>query len=143
MKTVKRQGVFETNSSSCHSISIFGGNYIKDILPVDDNGVCEIYDGEFGWEEDSFSSAAVKASYCLTYASRFTENEEPNNEYLEMLKEVIKENTGCTEVVFNIGDGYIDHQSDDVCGEAFENKQALTDFIFNKKSYLLTDNDNH
>jgi hypothetical protein len=68
-----------------------------------------------------------------------------------MLEEVIKEHTGAHTVVLEkeeVGDwgypyGYIDHQSSDVCLEAFNSKETLKQFIFNTNSALYTDNDNY
>ncbi len=140
MNEVKRVGVFETNSSSSHSISIVAGSYIPDRLPIDSEGKVEIYTGEFGWEPETYNDAVTKAAYCLTYVTNHHNIEK--NHY--MLREVIREATGAKEVRLNNTDpGYIDHQSDDVCMDAFVSHQTLRDFIFNKKSVLTIDNDNH
>lgn len=144
MKSVIRRGVFETNSSSSHSISISGGNYTPDTLMVA-NGVCRIYPGEFGWEEESYRDAATKASYCLTHAKQCGDERS-----LDMLRDVIARETGAA-VEFCKADsdwhewGYIDHQSIEygVPQEAFASADALRDFIFNPASVLRTDNDNH
>ena len=137
-----RIGVFETNSSSSHSISICHGQ-LTDTLGVDENGVCEIYPGEFGREVVEYNDAAEKASYCLTYAKCLGEDKD----YPEMLAQVIKKHLGCKEVqlcAMQDGSwGYIDHQSFDVCAEAFESEESLIDFIFCQESELKTDNDNH
>lgn len=61
-----RQSAFETNSSSSHSITISYGDYTPDKLYVE-NGVLEIYTGEFGWEHEDYYDAATKAAYCLTW----------------------------------------------------------------------------
>lgn len=139
---VTREKVFETNSSSTHSICIAGGEYAPKSFRLDD-GVCEVYPGEFGWEVAEFCSPEIKASYCLTYAKMFDDNARE----LRMLTDVLMA-AGCERVEFipNTGEfyewGYIDHQSSDVCGRAFESKDALRDFIFNPQSILRTDNDN-
>jgi hypothetical protein len=143
-----RKGVFETNSSSTHSICIESGSYVADKIPLKD-GVCKIYPGEFGWEVEDYSDAATKASYCLVYAigSEY-DKDEPVNQNLDMLKSVLKEVTGAKDVEFvlNVNGynkwGYIDHQSSDVCSEAFTSREKLKDFIFNPESILHTDNDN-
>ena len=152
MQRVTRERIFETNSSSTHSISIVGGNYIPDILPVD-NRICKVYPGEFGWEIDTFHDAAIKASYCLTYVK--TGGDDEAGTKTQMLIGVLKEQTQCeVELIPNPKKndwdyewGYIDHQSHignyDVCGPAFDSKETLRDFIFNPQSYLHTDNDNH
>lgn len=145
MKNI-RKGVFETNSSSSHSICISNKGQLENGFYLNDEGKIEIHPGEFGWEIDSFRDCASKASYCLTRAKNDGEN--GNNDKLTMLKNVIEDFTG-KEVVFveSYGAyykwGYIDHQSFDVCDEAFESEENLKNFIFNSKSILVTDNDNH
>lgn len=143
-----RTGIFETNSSSSHSISIepcTDGLY--ETLTPDDDGVLELTGGEFGWEECSYYDAHTKANY----AAVFSKDVAPLR---EMLVELLKEHTGAREVKFNFSTdfnsdnwSYIDHQSAYGEGgaalEAFRNKQNLKDWIFNPKSELRTDNDNH
>lgn len=155
MSTVIRRGVFETNSSSSHSITIVGGNYQADKIPLED-GVCRIYGGEFGWGFDQFNDAATKASYCLVYAFGDTsgdgdgEQEPMYPEKLETLRSVVAKEMG-VEVEFEMGGwNYIDHQSCEnsdwrqaTAETAFASEQALRDFIFNPASELLIDNDNH
>lgn len=143
-----RQGMFETNSSSVHSIVISMGDCTDKLSPVD--GRVEIVTGEFEWEVRTFRSPAVKASYCLTYAKAVGDIGKE-----QMLREVVQEHTGAQQVHFvrsgRPGDygewGHIDHQSmppeHDVCGEAFASKKTLRQFIFNPESTLHTDNDNH
>jgi len=152
---VIRVGVFETNSSSTHSICISNSTHRgRDSLPVDADGTCRVYPGEFGWEVEEFDDAPTKAAYCLTYLKHFRE---PPPHYEGMLKKVIAEKTGAKLVVFVPGKteydgpdghpnedwGYIDHQSDGVCGPAWDTEDTLADFIFNRASILRTDNDNH
>ena len=140
---VIREGVFETNSSSTHSISISGGEYVAEKFPLD-GGVCKVHSGEFGWEVATHYDAAMKASYCLTYAK----SDGGRDADAQMLTEVLHEAMGCEVEFMRSGSayhewGYIDHQSDDVCAPAFESKETLRDFIFNPVSFLHTDNDNH
>jgi hypothetical protein len=159
MNKVTRHGVFETNSSSTHSIAIQGGKYVLDKLPVED-GVCRVYPGEFGWEEEDYYDADTKASYCLTHAwsagdgrDGYKMSPEKAASRLDMLRDVIQKATGAEKVEFaESGDdfykrGYIDHQSiegDGGAGEpAFASEESLRDFIFNPNSLLRTDNDNH
>lgn len=147
MKESIRNGVFETNSSSTHSISIRGGDYKPSEWTPDSDGNIDVYPGEFGWEYEDYYDPMSKASYCLTYAAN--DGEGGNSELLTMLREVIAETTGAKSVTFCKSScsynpwGYIDHQSDGVCTPAFESKESLRDFIFNPASELHTDNDNH
>ena len=59
MKTQIRRGVFETNSSSVHSISIVK-NKFNGSLPLKFIVDC---DGEFGWGADTFDDSSSKAAY--------------------------------------------------------------------------------
>ncbi len=149
MHKVTRRAMFETNSSSTHSITIVDGK-LDDKLPVRD-GICKVHAGSFGWEEMDYDDAATKASYCLTWAK---DSSAPSNQ-LTMLEEVIKEVTGAKEVVFvpySTGEdawdewGSIDHQSGPSEGGAgegiFESKETLKNFIFCSQSKLYTGNDN-
>jgi hypothetical protein len=148
-----RTGVFETNSSSTHSIVIAEDkSFVLDLLPVE-GGVCRVYAGEFEWEERRYNDAATKASYCLTYVKHIRDLT-CATAYEAVLEAVIRKETGAQVVEFiGIGMpdseisamdwGLIDHQSSDVCEEAFLTEAALRAFIFNRNSTLLTDNDNH
>jgi len=152
---VIRNGVFETNSSSTHSITIAGFGELNDALLVNDE-ICTIFPGEFGWEWEDFNDAATKASYCLTYCKSLeksqgehcTHIQNQSPELLEQLKRVIARHTGAKEVHYQeridqfYPWGYIDHQSHDTCAPAFETDETLAMFIFNKNSVLQTGNDN-
>lgn len=135
MKTLVRKGVFETNSSSSHSISIATEDkqFVFDTLYPDQNGVVTVHGDQFNWEWFKHNDAETKASYA---AQSFANNDGQ----LELLKEVIKEQTGADDVKFvGIEDGYIDHESD---GIAPRSKEELKNFIFNKNSWLFGGNDN-
>jgi hypothetical protein len=71
-----------------------------------------------------------------------------------MLEKVIKDNTKIEEIQWEValdwdsGDnwGYIDHQSSAVEGEnleIFESEEVLRNFLFDVKSKVILDNDNH
>ena len=152
MKTVKREGVFETNSSSSHSISIASSNKVhptvlrnslarinKPLALLNTLGVIDgkvvIEEGEFGWGYSTHSDALTKASYCLT--------DSRDNQYRkEMLKRVIEQHCNCV-VEFGTTVGYVDHQSYGTSADAFTSDEMLRDFIFNPYSILTLDNDNH
>ena len=143
-----RTGVWETNSSSCHSLSINDTNILLDYLIPDEYGEVTIEPGKFGWEWEKFNDAATKASYCLT-GIQYVKDEEVA---LSNLREVIQEHTLCNQVNLIIpnGDyesksyGYIDHQSIDEgqMDDLLFDKTKLHNFIFNKKSWLFLGNDN-
>jgi len=142
MKNIRRN-VFETNSSSSHSISISTKDNLFDDLEQDENGVITLNGGEFGWSGGDFFDAETKANYCAVDCY-------DNPEEKEMLISVIKEHTGCKEVVININTdwnsgnySYIDHQSQGTSQDAFQSRNTLKRFLFNPESYLTLDNDNH
>lgn len=165
MKLVRNK-VFETNSSSCHSISIAESDGIYESLPVSDVGIVNINSGEFGWEQEGYNSSDTKASYIAVYIRDWCKGKE--DEFRQIFESLIKEHTGCEEVIYEdnfwdkeersyrdrdgklvtymskIGEGYIDHQSveDNDYHYLFENPSLLKEFIFNPKSTLTTDNDN-
>jgi len=163
-----RRGVFETNSSSTHSISIGDGlppscsnltpeeeavlrklertDYLLDrSLTPGCDGVLRIdANKEFGWEVEDYQDAATKAMYC--YIDQYQRKDR-----IKMLKEVLMEQTKATDVEFRYepdsgyGEGkygYIDHQSDGTSDDAFIDKETLRNFIFNQRSILRIDNDN-
>ena len=161
MKQVRRSA-FETNSSSSHSITIAPGDFVPDKLYPDENGVLDIYTGEFGWEREDYYLAHAKAAYCLTWL-KSTDHYRPRNPDLspqeQMFVNVLKRVTGAIEVRFvpafeddggkewhGYKWGYIDHQSIEEGGgvlrPAWESEETLERFIFNPASRLHTDNDN-
>lgn len=121
-----------------------------DTIIPNGEGVIELRGGEFGWEIEDYHDAETKASYMALYADRYSGQE--SESFTEIIKNVIKEQTGCKEVQFLFSDdynspyhSYIDHQSvdSDQYHYLFYNPEELRNFIFNKQSYLHTDNDNH
>lgn len=141
-KRLIREKVFETNSSSSHSISLgkdTGKQFLLDTLYPDQNGTITLTGGEFGLEWFKENDALEKANYAAV-ASMY------NNSFRETLIQVIKDQTGCEEVIFNFSDdynspnwSYIDHESVGTCPTDYE---GLKDFIFNKNSWLFGGNDN-
>lgn len=157
MKNI-RTGVFETNSSSTHSVSICRAtDGIYDTLPVDDAGVLTLTGGQFGWEEETYYDAQTKANYAAVFCSPEVEPAfvAKAERMRELLVNVLKQHTGAREIVFNFSledynhphHSYIDHQSAIIeggdAGAVFESEDVLKDFIFNTRSSLTTDNDNH
>jgi len=142
----KRIGIFETNSSSTHSCVISDKCKLYDTITPDDRGQITIEYGEYGWEQESYRDPYSKACYALT----LTQYQSRKEVGLGMLKELLVEHTGATEVVFKEQSsewhpkGYVDHQSvDDMIEEIFASKESLKSFIFNPNSSFETDNDNH
>ena len=135
MEKVRRQ-VFETNSSSSHSISIADKNaWDYETIHPDEYGIITLGFGYFNFGYESYNDAEIKANYCAIDVSH-------DFEKFEMLKKVICEHTGAKYVAMD-DSGYIDHQSRGTSFPAFESEETLKEFIFNPMSQLIIDNDNH
>ena len=93
MKTQIRRGVFETNSSSVHSISIVKDNF-KCSLPKKFVINC---DGEFGWEWDTYDDSASKAAYLYQAIKYYTEKNANANDEKERLQDLIDKFIGNLE----------------------------------------------
>lgn len=136
MKNIRSE-VFETNSSSTHSIAIANdADGILDTLVPDDMGTVILAGGEFGWSWDKFNDAYTKANYCAVDAKN-------NPAKIRMLIDAITQHTGAKKVSIIIdNNSYIDHQSVGTSVDAFADLDVLINFIFNPKSWLFTGNDN-
>lgn len=151
-----RHSVFETNSSSTHSISISHDTKTLVSLPLKE-GKVHVGFGEFGWEQETYNSTESKLAYAATFAFSFKPDHKYgggdlglHDKYKEMLETVLKRQTGAKEIIYDAGEesefypyGYIDHQSMDTAEEMYESLDTLRNFIFNPDSYFETDNDNH
>ena len=140
-KKLIRMCVWETNSSSCHSVSIADDTkeFVLDSIYPDQNGVITLDGGEFGWDWFKHNDALTKANYAAVASMN-------NDSFRCVLVDVIKEVTGADCVEFLCSDdykssnhSYIDHDSYGVCPS---NREDLKQFIFNKNSWLFGGNDN-
>lgn len=147
MNTKIRLSIFETNSSSTHSLTIKKDCTKYDTIPFDDDYEKTIIldGGEFGWEIEDIYSAKVKANYCAVCCLYY----EDNPSYIDRLINVIEQHTGAKEVLItctiNIDpktDSYIDHQSVSVALDVLKSEEELRNFIFNPNCILHIDNDN-
>ena len=156
MKRQIRQGVFETNSSSTHSICI-ATDTEYDIPTNIDFGF-----GDFGWEVDKLNSRRERANYLYTCLA-YVEDTEEIKKYLKFIADTLHKH-GVEEVYFGdftlavydnydgeitsyikpSNDGYVDHGEqargfvDKVCSD----EKLLLDYLFSDKSFILTGNDN-
>lgn len=153
MKKQIRQGVFETNSSSTHSICIAKNAEltIPESLHFDF--------GEFGWECDTLKSIGEKANYLYTglIANSRKEDVEKIFEILrskgiEVTAEVpIYETRSYNDsegkkVEYEYGQnvGYVDHSDDlkEFLDAICADEGKLMRYLFSDLSFVLTGNDN-
>ena len=127
--------VFETNSSSTHSLEI-GSGYLIDSsdlnLNEDNNLVIEL--GQFGWEWETYTHFEDLASYVFT---AIKSDESLTRELISLIKfnyPIINE-----IIISDCDYSYVDHGSEHIEGM---DASDLFDFIFTQGSELETGNDN-
>lgn len=159
MKKAIRRSVFETNSSSVHSISV--SNNVKiGKYPEESEDILIITPGEYGWEGDDVTGLVEKVRYLMTmildYEYEWDEKNHtliPDNMKLDLLKsdvnwqrirDVVREHKH-KELVPYIPEGrrfYVDHQSC-MSLDAFLGNTSLEEFLFDPAIVVEIDNDNH
>lgn len=147
-----RKGVFETNSSSTHSICI-----AKDVEVSIPRSIHFSF-GEFGWERDTLSTPLEKASYLYTGLVANDRMEDVNNiintltgmgievskEEPEFEQRSYKNSEGELVTYTHSDNGYVDHSNelggflDAVCGD----EKQLISYLFSHLSFIITGNDN-
>lgn len=134
MKRVIRRGVFETNSSSTHTICI-----PKQIGELNLPKSIQLVDDEFGWEFNLHDSPQTKLSYLCV---GLKENEMVDE--LERVKTIIeKAGVKIIDRDANIS-GYLDHSSGlmPFLTAIMKDDGMLLRYIFSDLSFVSTGNDN-
>jgi len=152
MKKQVRKNIFETNSSSTHSIVV--GNNGEDIyagLPRK----LEFHGDEFGWEHRLYTDTQTKADYLFT-SLLYMDNP---LEYMERIKEILskwnievefdeleEKKYSDGSVYYEVKDKfcYVDHgtENKDLVKELCEDEAKLMNYLFSDGSYVETSNDN-
>lgn len=163
-----RQGVFETNSSSMHSLCIQRDepDEVEISYLHEEDGYITTQIGEFGWGIETLRQQEEKLSYILTmimmkegfYPIESKEDEKlfEESRLFGLLKEVVEEHSGCKlRVRYTLEDddeeyvwGYVDHQSQDtldreLLGDDKTVKENIKKIIFSYRYFIVIDNDNH
>lgn len=145
-----RKGVFETNSSSSHSIVVMKEPYTTDeTLPdwrLRNEGIVHFpsYDLSFGWGKDILSNPYGRLCYAI---ASYSDDDDKIDEICELCRKNVKGFNGFRFDHAEYGDGidrgYVDHlsygllqQTLDECGVSLE------EFIFNNRYIVIIDNDN-
>lgn len=158
MNVQVREGVFETNSSSTHAISIGAFPIDKTFIPK----VVKFSTGmEFGWENEHYTEWFSKACYfwmtVLCWNSDL-EKERVLNEYKEKITKILTD-AGVEYVEFETGEyvesswkkghkyidfgGYIDHYPGiDFVDDLLAEPELFLSYLFNPNSEIETGNDN-
>lgn len=137
-----RVGIFETNSSSTHCLSLGDISYEQSIPDANYQETITLGDGEYGWQQDFYDSWLDKADYIsliLHYVDDDEDYENLNN-MVGIVRQAILRKYPNANIEFNFS-GYVDHGS-----EYFEPWMKDVDevfkFIFGNGSFE-TDNDNY
>ena len=159
MKQIRRN-TFETNSSSCHSITFCGQGLEQNYMPIDEDGYIHAYFSEFGWEVDDYYDQKSKLSYLLTMAAHLNgcypyhykreDQEEMIKKFIETndfkrISDEIADHANCRGIILDYSEGYIDHASADYSSldDFLEwNDTNIIDFVFGGV-IVHTDNDNY
>jgi len=160
MKVNIRKGVFETNSSSMHSLAVIGADRMNQLnfhtTNIDGVKKISVQSDEYGWSGDDLITPLEKLSYIATLIQyKDSSNEIPNSKYFQWLSEMVKDYTGygLTYIPYLEGDkwnadGYVNHQSTDTLDSEWSTneedfKSNMKDIVFNDKYFIVIDNDNN
>lgn len=139
-----RSGVFETNSSSTHVITI----QKAPIQGIKFAGILRLEPGEFGWEWETYQSEPEKASYFWTAVlSLYGEDQERLSQVKEIIRDALLPH--CEGIEFeDVADGFwkrgfVDHVGElkDFVDDLLESTDMLAKYIFGNGS-IRTGNDN-
>lgn len=145
---MKIRGGFVSNSSSSSFIVIEDSNCNIDSSMFREETVGRtlivnscLGETDFGWEKQEYYDEGSKILFSYIQARQVD-----NDDWIEMLEDVITENINVIDVEWMLKDtGYVDHQSSSSEGmntEMFKSKKDLRNFLFNGDSYIQTGNDN-
>lgn len=157
-----RRSVFETNSSSTHSVTIRHKGLAQNCITVHNDGYIHTSLGEFGWEVVNYRDQEDKLSYLVTMLAEkngidtWYRSDDSLKDKIDKLMETkdfkqlskeIGKHAKCRGVVIDQSEGYIDHQSH----EDYRTLQDFLDdygtdiveFVFGRGNVVHTDNDNH
>ena len=150
---VTRKSVFETNSSSMHSLAMIGKDRMG-TYNFEENVV--IQSDEYGWSGDDLNSPLEKLSYIATMIQyKDCSCAVEDSKYFKWLAEMFKDYTGSNLIYAPYDkkdeynrDGYVDHQSTDTLDDQWSDdedkfKSKMKDIVFNDKYFIIIDNDNH
>lgn len=149
-----RKNVFETNSSSSHSLTLSQADIVAQPFSnaVMRSGILAVEKGEFGWEWRRYYDTDKKVEYLFTQlfrddipegdAATVTAELRASEPRFDTLCRVIKEHTGLDVEVVPGSEGYVDHESDYVGMDLFGDEVQLKQFLFSPDSVLETGNDN-
>lgn len=156
-----RNAVFETNSSSSHSVTVTNEEIVDSGLSklTLRKGVIEVRPHGYGWEWKRYYTPEGKIAYllaqiCAEYLSAAPGGKDCSAdlkrqfEKARFLIEAVEKVTGCRVEVYPPAEKgwgssvYVDGDSAGVGYELFGSKKSLAHFVLSKSSFVQTGNDN-
>lgn len=150
-----RKNVFETNSSSSHSLTLDSDALLDATFDIKylRSGVFELYPGEYHWEWYRYYTLEEKLRYLFTqlclsgsqsdyyYSNEDWFEQHSEGDALKKLYDLVLLRTG-VKLEFKRGEALVDHQSVGNGLELFEDDEKLEKLLFCYESYIETGNDN-
>lgn len=139
----QRSNVFETNSSSTHSITVSHTNNWDYELPIT---VTPDWYGEFGWQWETWNTIEEKLAYMIRCLIAYDYTEETLQDKIKPIQQRLH-NVG---IDFELPtyeewqDGYVDHEDwyQEEMQNIYNDDDLLLNFLLNKNSYIEGGNDN-
>ena len=145
-----RKNVFETNSSSSHSLTISPNTPI-----IDNTRKLNIHMDYFGWGYEEYNDIETKFNYLYTMIREYhyfdaresgykeTEKYKKYTEELKFFTDIL-DGLGVEYEINELENGSIDHQSQtyEYINKFKKDKDLLIRWLFNPESILYIDNDN-
>ena len=169
MKISIRRGVFETNSSSMHSLTWRKGGSLKpSVLTINENNRVTVHPDEFGWGIERYDDQYTKLAYLVMQAVETCREDIKSEEDLAKTPDIIRINDEIAKycncdgielrefkfevhsyesngkpVYYTEHEGYIDHQSVEGVNSCIsETNNSIIEYIFDDSHELLIANDN-
>lgn len=149
MRRKIREDIFETNSSSVHSLVISNDGREPSKFKLNKDGEIEIDFGQFGKDLCLYTSQYDKLSYLITCLYYLSEYDDISNIYdmweFKRIQEAVCKYSGATGIkILGEQDPDIDHQSQpysEISIIDVYDEDAIINFVFNKYVSLKTDCD--
>lgn len=139
MKINIRSNVFETNSSSMHSIIIIGNDQYIDKSKLPKHKRIDPDNMNFSWGPETRKTIYDRIGYAIAWA--YSNGEE--KDMIKKIQDILDMEIEYDESKYEDHKyGCIDHQSLDVLPDFLENS-SLEEFITNDKYHIVIDHDNH
>jgi hypothetical protein len=151
-----RNAVFETNSSSSHSVTVSREELADDFgiskATLRSGVIRAEIAGHYGWAWKRYYSPGAKIAYLATQLAGHHADGMEGVDVTKFMRrdagvasliDLVQRRTGCRVEIIGADDASIDHDSVGVGTELFDDEDVLMRFIFGPGSFVQTGNDNN